>query len=390
MSNNSVNWLYVLEEDLHPNVLTANVVQFSESSDYSISLKTHTQTFRPYFVNLVGRSSQEAKIILIQLINVSNAIHHYLVGMNGVWNEHLLSNQMRQLYCQTLMQLEMLLEFCGKFDELLVATLPLTTYSISDTRIQLRYKLNALSDKISKSEIDAHLGNLILSGLKQLIRRRELTKSEADYANLIVNRLEELSRLSTFEVENLLYQYDFNTPEFFNYCAKGCDNLLLDRPGLHAQFEILIRLEDRMNGLPPRTKARWKTKDESIREQLRIFLKEKKAYLQQRIELRRAEIEDQRLSEEADRTLINLPVTQFGLFLRLFMEKGIIPKEDVGKTFAYYAQHFRTPKTPFISAESLQKKSTNVEYATANKIKGHLIGMVNWLNEHYSAQREQN
>ncbi|VTP91613.1 hypothetical protein [Sphingobacterium daejeonense] len=47
MSNNSVNWLYVLEDDLHPNVLTANVKQFSESSDYSINLKNHTQTFRP-------------------------------------------------------------------------------------------------------------------------------------------------------------------------------------------------------------------------------------------------------------------------------------------------------------------------------------------------------
>ncbi|VTP91609.1 hypothetical protein [Sphingobacterium daejeonense] len=310
--------------------------------------------------------------------------------MNGSWNEHLFSSQMRQLYCQTLVQLEILLEFCGKFDDLVASTLPLTTYSISDTRIQLRYKLNALRDKILKSEIEVQLGDLILSGLKQLITRQELKKSEAEYANLIIDKLGKLSCFSTFEVENVLYQYDFNTPEFFNYCAKGCDNLLIDTPSLHAQFEILIGLEDRMNGLPPRTKARWISKDESIREQLRTFLKEKKGYLQQRIELRRTEVEDQKLLEEVDRQLVNLPVTQLGLFIRLFMEKGIIPKEDVGKTFAYYAQHFRTPKTPFISAESLQKKSTNIEYATAHKLKGHLIGMVNWLNENCNTQPGQN
>ncbi|WP_312362413.1 hypothetical protein [Sphingobacterium sp.] len=390
MINNSVNWLYVLEDDLHPSVLSANVTHLSGPSGYSNNLKNHTQTFRPYFVNVVGRSSQEAKTILIQLINVSNVIYRYLIGIKGTSSGDLSSNQMRQLYSKTLVQLEVLLDFCVKFDELISETLPLTTYSISDTRIHLRKKLDSLRNRLSKSEVDRQLGELILVGLKQLIIRRELKRSEAEYANLILDQLGKLTSFFTFEVENLLYQYEFNTPEFFNYCARGCDTLLLDTPSLHTQLEILIGLEDRMNGLPSRTKTRWASKDESIQNQLRVFLKEKKTYIQQRLDLRRAEISDSKLSDEADRALINLPVTQLGLFIRLSMEKGIIPNEDVGKTFAYYAQHFRTPKTPFISAESLQKKSTNVEYATANKLKSHLIGMVNWLNEHYNAQHGQN
>src|SRR5690606_3831586 len=357
MSNNSVAWLYVLEEDLHPTVLTANVEKFLGSYDYSISLKNNTRTFRPYFVHLVGRSKQEARILLIQLINVSNAIHHYLVGMAQLWNDHVFSNQMRQLYCQILIQLEVLLEFCGKFDNL-ISSLPLTAYSISEIRIQLRLKLEILTKKVSTSDIDTQLSELMLKGLKQLIRRKELKKSEAEYADLIIDQLGKLTSFCTFEIENLLYQYDFNSPEFFNYCVKGCNNLLSDTPSLHGQLEILIGLEDRLNGLPLRTTSRWLRRDESIHEQLRKFLKEKKMFLQQRLELRRAELEDQKLLEQADRQLINLPVTQFGLFIRLFMENGILPQEDVGKTFAYYAHHFRTPKTPFISAESLQKKST--------------------------------
>lgn len=390
MSNHSVNWLYVLEEDLHPAALTANAEQLTACFYYANSLKDHAQTFRPYFVGLVGRSQQEARIILIQLINVSNVIHHYMVGMTGLWNEHSLSTQMRQLYCHTLMQLEVLLEFCGKFDDLISASLPLTTYSISDTRMQLRKKVDKLSRELFMSEIDVTLSELILSGLKQLIRRKELNRSEAEYADLIINRLSKATPLNTIEAENLLYQYDFNTPEFFNYCAKGCDNLLLVTPCLYGQLEILIELENRMSGLPPRTTSRWVDKDESIREQLTIFLKEKKAYVKQRIELRRLELEDSKLAARADRQLVNLPVTQFGLFIRLFMEKGILPKDDVSKTFAYYAENFRTPNTPFISAESLQKKSSTIEFTTANKIKGHLIGMVNWLNEHHNTQRGEN
>lgn len=216
-----------------------------------------------------------------------------------------------------------------------------------------------------------------------------MKKSDLDYACLILDRMEDSESYSTAEMENLLYQYDFNTPAFFNYCIINCNRMLLDTPSLHEQMEILIGFEDRINGLPPRTTLRWMPEDISIREQLRVFLKEKKAYLQQRMELRRSEIEDHKLTEENERMEVSVPVTQLGVFVRLFMERGILPKEDVGRTFAYYARHYRTPKTPFISAESLQKKSTNIEYSTANKVKGHLIGMVNWLNEHHNTHRDK-
>lgn len=164
---------------------------------------------------------------------------------------------------------------------------------------------------------------------------------------------------------------------------------MVDTPSLHEQLEILIGLEDRISSLPARCTSRWMAEDESIREQIRTLLAEKKQYIQQRIELRRLEIQDSKLSEQTDRMQVNLPVAQFGLFIRLFMEKGLLPKEEVGKTFAYYARHFSTPKTPFISAESLQKKSTDVEFSTAKKMKGHLIGMVNWLNEHYNVSNHR-
>lgn len=180
--------------------------------------------------------------------------------------------------------------------------------------------------------------------------------------------LSSLDSPSNVNVENLLYQYDFNTPTFFNYCTKCCNESLADTPGQHMQMEIIISWEDRIIGLPTRTSLRWMKRDESIQIQLKSFLKEKKLYLQQRINLRRAELHDYKLAEEKDRMLINLPVQQFGLFIRIFMENGILQKENVGKIFSYYARHFRTPNTPFISAESLQKKSTDVEFSTAVKM----------------------
>lgn len=282
------------------------------------------------------------------------------------------------------MLLELLVEDCGKFDKEVLSGLPLTAYSIPNTRLTLRKKIDTLRKKIAVSNLDTELAELLFSGLKILVTRPGMNRSDAHYANTILENLERLETCSTHEVENLLYQYDFNTPSFFSFCANHCNNLLLETSSLHEQFEILIGLEDRINGLPSRTTSRWNEHDESIREQLRTFYKEKKIFIRQKIKMRRQELQDSQLAESKDRMQINLPVAQLGLFIRLFIENGLLQKENVGKTFAYYARHFRTPNTPFISAENLQRKSTDVEFGTAKKIKGHLIGMINWLNEHYN------
>lgn len=387
MKNNSANWLYLLEGELHPNVLIENADNYSNI--YLKKLKNQTSRFRTYFIKLLSRSISEAKISVIQVINASDVIHEYLLRMNCARNQHSFPGQIRQLYGQILEEFESLIEFCGSFDAVVTNSLPLTKYSITDTRIELRRRLKIVIDKIMESEVNNQLRELINNGITQLIVKSKITRLDVEYIKLIIDRLDEVSRLTTFEVENILYQYEFNSPQFFNYCLKGCNSLFIDASSLYTQLEILIDFEDRINSLPPRTQLRWLAKEESIRKQLKSFFKEKKVFLRQRIKLRRAEIEDQKLSEQTDRRLINLPVNQFGLLIRLFIEKGIIPKEDVGRTFAYYAQHFRTPKTYFISAESLQKKSTNIEYSTANKVKGHLIGMINWLNEHHNVQRDK-
>lgn len=388
MKEQPIGWLYELEEKLHPDRISFEEESLSDLMKLIESLKKQGKAFRTHFIGQLGQSRKQAKISLMQVIYTSNTIYNYLT-INKKVKRYRSTGKMQYLYSQILALLELLLEDCSKFDKNMVSSLPLTAYSITNTRMRLRQKLDKLRLKIGTVAIDTELGNLIISGLQLLNARKELNRATVEYALLLMDRLESLTPLSTVEVENLLYQYDFNTPAFFSYSVECCTAQLADTSSLHTQLEILIGLEDRINGLPARTSLKWMPEDASIRKQLRTFYKEKKTYIQQRIDLRRAEIRDMELAEEVDRAQVNLPVAQFGLLIRLMIEKGIMPKDDVGKTFAHYARHFRTPKTPFISAESLQKKSTDVEYATAKKMKGHLIGMVNWLNENHNTQRDK-
>lgn len=389
MAEKRISWIYEIIERLHPQTIKLDKGQPTAVTQLITTSAKKIKTFTPYYINQLAKSEMQAKMLLMQVVSASNSIHNYLTILNRIECEQSFSAQIRKCYLQLLTLLEMLLETCGKFDKAIFLQIPLTTHSISSIRMELRIRLNALRHIVAESDVNPILGEVILGGLRRLIERQGMNRSDEKYASIILEELQKLQPFTTIQVENLLYQYDFNTPAFFNYCAKCFNHLIIDTPSLHEKLEILIGLEDRISNLQPRCTSSWMAKDKSIREQIRIFLAEKKQFVQQRIELRRLEIQDAKLSDETERAQVNLPVAQFGLLIRLFMEKGLLPKEEVGKTFAYYARHFSTPKTPFISAESLQKKSTDVEFSTAKKMKSHLIGMVNWLNEHYNVSNHR-
>lgn len=384
-----IGWLYDLEEILHPNKFGPNKFNEEYPKNFSSKLSKEVKAFRPYFTSLLSQSKQHAGTVAMQIIDTSDTIYSYFLNLARFQKANPLYEQVFQTYKQTLILLESLLEACGRLDQELITTLPMTAFSTTNKRINLKMKLDRLIKRITNSNIDDGLGKLLISDLRLLISRQRMSRADAEYTSLILDQLEKLDPFSTFEVENILYQYDFNTIAFFNYFAKCCNKMIDETPSLHYQLEILIKIEDRINSLPFVGTSRWMLSDDSIHDQIKRFIKEKKLSVHQRMELKRDEIKDNQLIDGTDRMQVNLPVAQLGLFIRMFMEKNLLPKEDIGKTFAYYARHFCTPKTPFISAESLQKKSTNVEFATAKKIKGHLIGMINWLNDNYNTSNHK-
>src|SRR5690606_10645965 len=115
------------------------------------------------------------------------------------------------------------------------------------------------------SDIDPELRELVICGIKLLISRKVINRSDVKYATVILNKIDETRFSSNEEMENFLYRYDFNTPAFFNFMVKKINSQLLDTPNLHTQLETLIAFEDRINGLLLIRQLRWSVKDESPR-----------------------------------------------------------------------------------------------------------------------------
>jgi len=159
---------------------------------------------------------------------------------------------------------------------------------------------------------------------------------------------------------------------------------LEDIPGLHEQREMLLLEKDRLYNLFIEKGLVMPFNKRSLFFELDEFLNEKYSVAKQMVKLTRKLIQDNEKAKAGTRFLINLPVSQFGLFIRIQIEKGLLVKENIGDLFKFFATHFYTPNTLFISADSLQKKSTDVEFATAQKLKAQLIAMLNWLNINYN------
>lgn len=382
MKKKSIGWLYELENNLHPHNLLASLHEKVEPHDLTDRLEKDVRAFRSSFADKLGSSRKSAATALLQVTLSSDVIHGFLTRMAPTWNRLPQACRIRKIYRSTLGVLESLLGDCSRLDARLVSRIPLTASSRSTTKMLLKKRMTPLLRRTGMADMDHELYQILATGLRRIAERKGLSCLDVAYVHSLLDGLDSLSVFDSESVEELLYRMDFNTPSFFTYWTKQVNTAIADSSGLHRQLETLIGFEERFHDRRPRRSARFLTGDESIHVQLTKFLTEKKGYIHQRIALQREEVQDGRLAESEDRVPFNLPVAQLGLFIRLLMDNGTLPKDDIAATFGYFARHFRTPKTPFISAESLQKKSTDAEPATVSKLKGHLIAMLNQLNKY--------
>src|SRR5690606_22506348 len=118
---------------------------------------------------------------------------NYVTVNRKAKNSPYFSNKIQHYYCQILSLLEVLLEDCGRFDKSILSSLPLTAYSIANKRMYLRESWDRLRIDLDAKEIQQELRDLVISGIQLLIIRKDLSRSNVEYARLIIEKLTKLS-----------------------------------------------------------------------------------------------------------------------------------------------------------------------------------------------------
>lgn len=373
-----------INDSIHPNHLKHHILSKEEIDKWNVFLTKELNSLREEArnYNLLNRRKGKDQIAayMNRVVALSNTVSAYLTKNVHLWSDHKQSKQIREQYVHTCNRLEWLMdEIMTIFPDARSSVL-ITNYQLPQVKMALKNALNNVLENLNMQETNADLAEIFSAGVKQMINQNGLTYSKKDYLNQLLLLL---SKQSARSLNDLLIINDFNLPEFFHYQINTFRDSLNKLDGLHDQLEEIVKKKDQLYDLHIEEGLKIPTADRSLFSDLNDYLTEKKNYIRQLIKIRR-EVQSDIEKVTTTKVLINLPVPQFGLFIRMQVEKGFLSKEHIGELFSFFASHFYTPNTTHISADSLQKKSTDVEFSTAQKLKAHLIGMLNWLNANYN------
>ena len=322
--------------------------------------------------------------IITQVVDLSNTVNSYIFKKSSFLRNHLQASVIKEHYTYTLFLFGGLISELNNLFPIEAGRVKISHSSLFETISGLKIHLYKLNRHLQDSHIEKDLLDIVNVGISKLIHKKNITRNDTQYIYSLITFLLNGTSLDDHQLTDMLIIHDFNTPSFYFYNVNTWKNRLDDIPGLNEQREMLLLEKDRLYNLFIEKGLMMPFNKKSLYIELYEYLNEKYSFAKKMVKSRRKAIQDIEKAKAGSRFLINLPVAQFGLFIRIQIEKGLLAKENLGDLFAFFATHFYTPNTLYISADSLQKKSTDVEFATAQKLKGQLIGMLNWLNANYN------
>lgn len=349
------------------------------------TLEKDITIFRAEIIELINTNPSQISSKLTTAIMVSNKVFAQLLITFKNKQKSSFGND-RNAYLRILNFIDDTIDYCENIIRDIAKELPITDYRLSTIKFLYNQKLKALHKKLSLSNIDKGLINILLIELTNIIKQNVVLRAELDYTMELISCILISEHLSNELLEEILIENNFNSPSFYQFCLNKTNVLVSEDSSLHQQLNRIISLEERINNVIHfHKRKRLLNNHISIVDELRAYYKHKKELITQRIDIKRTELLDARLWDDNEKITLSTSVAQLGFLIRLFIDMGFLPKDNIAKTFDFFAKHFRTTSATFISTVSLQKKSTTVEFTTAIKTKGLLLDMVNLVNKNHNA-----
>jgi hypothetical protein len=387
MKNISVHLQQFIAGSLHPKALSGQ--RFSKRElekwkDY-INKEIGKISIAAFRAPLAERNHKGRFVsgLFIQVIELSNVINCYQERYHPAWKHHQDALLIKEGYHWTCLAFERFLDNLLKSNPVIAGRTRFTNFMRKRINVELKAILAEIKGQFVRQGINPVLSEVVSGGIENLIDSNSFLRLHDTYLRRLMSNMFE-KKINTDTLTDFLIVNDFNLPDFFLFCVTSWSAQLSTVDGLLDQKDMLLELKSKLFDLSLANGLKFPTANDHLCNELNRFLTEKYALVKERLKVSRQLIADDGKRQRAKRMLINLSVAQLGLFIRLQVEKGIFAKEHIGELFTFFARNFYTPNTEYISAESLQKKSSDVEHATAKKLKAHLIAMLNWLNTNYN------
>ncbi len=325
---------------------------------------------------------REAKV----LIALSDSIYGNFLLFNR--NSYLSNKRyLRQQILRVLNQIEDILSDIDKLSPRIFCGLKMSRFVITLDKPHIRAELSAISSKLNCAGISNGLRELMVKTVGGQLKDRKITYGQIDKIRRVLNGIKIMKEINDRVIEKVLIISDLDPSEIAYYLIHRSRNSLLEKESLYDQANELIKFKEEAAILSLLTGKYQANEFSNTAKKLESFYRFHGTNISKKIKLHRQEAIDQQNHQGNRKLQINLPVSQFGLFIRLAMQVGWFGEREVSRTFEFFSKNFSTSRTIIISPESLQKKSLDVEYSTAKKMKAHLIQMINHLNQHHNTSK---
>lgn len=315
-----------------------------------------------------------------EIINLSERLYRQFLKVQRVG-----SPDLRKNYVRVLNVLDNFLNYAEEnhFDQM--ADLPYSTFSYSKLRIVLRKGLSDLNKKLALANFSHEFIAVINNGINKLMYLKSITYSEVNNLRSTLDDLDSINLSQRHELLIYLIKRNFNPTELYEFCISLVDKILIDEPNLYQRIDHLITLQEEM--LKTQIEQRLtqvKTRNTLIYH-LKIYLNKKRDLLEKKMTNKIKQVKNLSAIKDTSKISLAISVNEFAFLIRLFMVENILPSENKGNLFEFFAHSFKTRTSLFISKDSLWKKSRAVEVTTASAVKDHLINMINYINKEYTA-----
>ncbi|QXV63751.1 hypothetical protein INP83_11595 [Mucilaginibacter sp. 21P] len=317
------------------------------------------------------------------LTDLSNTVFHFLIGL-GRLKSYSRFPVSRSLCLWLIAELEQCIVF---FSDTIDGRgeYRLSEYTFTAKKMDLKLAFKRLEPELQASGTANALSALIFKVLKDAIfSNNRLTDGAVKQLQSAISQFRPFFLEGEEALLDFVVLFNFSDRLIYTYWTRYLERELDTFEDLNDRQTYLLSQRRRLENLLLKTGRKDPVNTRSLGGSLLKYVEEQYRFLNDNLKLRMKYHTLLNAQSSHKRFLIGLPVAQYALFIRLQMESGILNKDHVGAIFSFFSDHFYTVNAKFISAESLQKKSTDVEFSTAQKIKGQLIGMINWLNKHYN------
>jgi hypothetical protein len=249
---------------------------------------------------------------------------------------------------------------------------------------RLKEKFNRMTE-VCAPRLDGTLYMILTRAMGQLL---ETTCGNADthaigYLERLIHEILEVAGQGDCDpsesVEALLWEYNFNSRQYFLYVIKRISDREKEEETLVGKIELLAHEYKKINQAVMERKVHYTSKYPSLQDVVGNWLEEEIAFLKTKQQLTLTLACPDKQMPHDFKIALDLSVAQFSCLVRGLMEKKFILNTNLTELAGFLSGAVVTKRSENISVGSFRKKYYNLEEGTKKSVIDILNQVIDWL-----------